>query len=308
MLLYKNLHVRNTATTEEVERSYKILAYAYTNTKNSDGLVEINTAYGILKDPTKRAFYDRFGDESIAALTNSTTSHFITSFFTLPNVILLFLFFYLFVINYFFLGFTFYFTMKTVYRFILFITSPILLVLICLNSLSRLEANNPYLSIFGTFTAICVLNSLSILIVASDFDPYLLLGTETVLNSYILWKLYFKSAIWLRISIFLLIKSSLLFCYFLHIQTLNYFIPFFVASSTSIFGLFEGSVLGLIVFITCLSIFLTANEYSSVIAVVLNGLHATLGLFLILIMSRYLNKIIVGGNMTLLALPEPASV
>jgi DnaJ-class molecular chaperone len=61
---YNTLGVSKSATPEEIKRAYRKLAHEHHPDKNqSDGekFKEINEAYRVLSDPSKRAQYDQFG-------------------------------------------------------------------------------------------------------------------------------------------------------------------------------------------------------------------------------------------------------
>jgi molecular chaperone DnaJ len=65
---YKTLGVDKNASADEIKKSYRKLAMKYHPDQNKDNaeaekkFKEINAAYDILKDPEKKAAYDRFGD------------------------------------------------------------------------------------------------------------------------------------------------------------------------------------------------------------------------------------------------------
>jgi curved DNA-binding protein len=65
---YKTLAIERNATQEEIKRSYRKLARKYHPDVNKDPAAEarfkeIGEAYGVLKDPEKRAAYDNLGSE-----------------------------------------------------------------------------------------------------------------------------------------------------------------------------------------------------------------------------------------------------
>ena len=64
---YKILEVERTATTEEIDKSYKKLARKYHpdlnqgDSKAEEKFKEVNEAHEVLKDPQKRKLYDQLG-------------------------------------------------------------------------------------------------------------------------------------------------------------------------------------------------------------------------------------------------------
>lgn len=67
---YKTLGVEKSASDEEVKRAFRKLAHQYhpdKKTGNEAKFKEVNEAYGVLSDKTKRAQYDRFGSSDGAS-------------------------------------------------------------------------------------------------------------------------------------------------------------------------------------------------------------------------------------------------
>jgi len=66
---YTVLEVEQTASEEDIKKSYKKLALKYHPDKNpgsEEKFKEISTAYNVLLDPSKREMYDLYGDEGLA--------------------------------------------------------------------------------------------------------------------------------------------------------------------------------------------------------------------------------------------------
>src|SRR5919108_1188400 len=73
--LYEKLGVPRTASDEEIKKAYRKLAMTYHPDRNGgskeaeERFKQITEAYDILRDPQKRAMYDRYGE---AALSGGT--------------------------------------------------------------------------------------------------------------------------------------------------------------------------------------------------------------------------------------------
>ena len=68
---YEILGVPRDATSDEIKRAYRKLAMTYHPDRNNgsreaeDRFKEITEAYDVLRDPNKRATYDRFGEAGL---------------------------------------------------------------------------------------------------------------------------------------------------------------------------------------------------------------------------------------------------
>ena len=67
---YNTLGLGRQSSEEEIKKAYRKLALKYHPDKNTqpgaeERFKEIAEAYEVLSDPTKRASYDRYGEESI---------------------------------------------------------------------------------------------------------------------------------------------------------------------------------------------------------------------------------------------------
>ena len=76
---YEVLGVSQTASLEEIKKAYKTMVQKYHPDRNTDPdakkrTVEINIAYGVLKDPAKRRQYDDFGHEQFTESGDSKKS------------------------------------------------------------------------------------------------------------------------------------------------------------------------------------------------------------------------------------------
>ncbi|VEN40498.1 unnamed protein product [Callosobruchus maculatus] len=71
--LYNILQLPKTATDEEIKKQYRILALRYHPDKNpndpnaAEKIKDINRAYAVLGDETKRRIYDKYGKMGLAA-------------------------------------------------------------------------------------------------------------------------------------------------------------------------------------------------------------------------------------------------
>ncbi|ELA42303.1 uncharacterized protein VICG_00703 [Vittaforma corneae ATCC 50505] len=288
-ILYESLHVSQNATQEEIEKSYRILTYIYLNSNDKEKLLDLNTAYNVLRDPYNRAFYDKFGDRFVKNLLNPNESYFITRFFTKLNVTLLFTFIYSHIINYFFLGSIFMiFTYSNIFRFSLFIFSPILLILIHIRSSQHFNSDNPYFSRFNIATWICVLNALSILTISGNLHFSYLLLTETILNTYIWIRTAYKNNLKVKMALFLTVKSFLLMLYYTPLDCFYSFIPSAIFLSFVFVHKGVGVFLGLSSLPMCLSIYLKGDGLASKISIFLHVVHSAIGLLLIHYVTRFL--------------------
>lgn len=295
LLLYKNLGIEQTATTEEVEKSYKLLAFTYLNTKNKEKLLEANTSYNILKDSYNRALYDKFGDRILPNLLNPSESYFISRFFVKENILFLTFFMCFNIINYFFLGAFFYIPIIPL-RFILFLISPLFLIFTLINSWKHFGSENPYFYIFIRATILILFISNSLLVISFKFHILFLIFNEILLGLYIL----IDKNLSFKILAFLILKSFSLMTYYTEWENIKFFIPTFILSFLSIFDYKIGISLAIACFPMCLSIYLANIKQFYTIFIGIHILHSFLGLFLINLVTRNLLKLLLNKKTRIL--------
>lgn len=168
--LYDTLGVKSTATPEEIEKSYRTLAYKYISTGNPIDLVKLNGAKEILLDTYKRDYYDRFGESQITLLLRPVEGYLYSRYFTRFNIFILFLTAFLILTNlsclyYFFILFN-----KNIIRFSLLISSSWILGISLLRSHWALGSIKGVMAPFYSTVINWWLTTIEILTVALYFD------------------------------------------------------------------------------------------------------------------------------------------
>lgn len=277
--LYEILQVDPNATQQDIEHNYKILTYNCLKTEDKTPLFILNHSYQILKDPYKRAFYDRFGDRFIGRLSNPSESYFITRFFTGINILLLLLFAYAHIINYFFIGFTFIFKLNSnLLRLSLFIFSPVLLILVFLISKRHFDLNNLHFKRFISITVMLILNSVSMFILCGQYNIFRLISSELIFAICVIFINTENRRVFIRLSGFLLLRSILLTMYYrTDLNAFKYFIPTLIGLSLATLNKYLGIIVSVALFPTSVYIFLLNTERFVKFGLIIMSLHLFVG-------------------------------
>lgn len=146
--LYDQLGISKNATNEEIEKSYKTIAYIHVKNNDLESRVNCNNAYNILKDNWKRCFYNIFGNESIDILLNPVDGYVYPRLFSKMNLTLIILYIMLNFYNIIFLPYLFRIFGSNLLRFIFMILSPLLLMACLLNSIKNLKQHKESIHVF----------------------------------------------------------------------------------------------------------------------------------------------------------------
>lgn len=277
--LYEILCIDPDATQQDIERNYRILTYNSLRNEDKTHLFILNHSYQILKDPYKRDFYDRFGDRFIGRLSNPSESYFITRFFTRINILLLLLFTYAHIINYFFIGFTFIFRLKSnLQRLSLFIFSPVLLILVFLTSKQHFNLNNVHFRRFISITAMLILNSVSIFIICCEYNAINLIISEIIFAMCVIFINTENRRVFARLAGFLLLRSILLTMYYRPgLNVFKYFIPTLIGLSLATLNKYLGILVAMVILPTSFYLFLLNTKRFVKFGLIIMSLHMIVG-------------------------------
>lgn len=306
-LLYSYLQVDKNASIETIDKSYKTLAYSYIQSQDTESLQNINTAQQILKDPYKRAFYDKFGDRFISNLSNPSESFFISRLFTTFNIVLMAIFCYLIIANYFFLGliFAFFPNSYPVLKFSPLICAPLFLIPVLIRSYSLLSYQNVYMPKCIYFSFLLATVSASIFIISTKISILALLAIEIIqLVSIFLISLDIKKNLLYVLCPFIF-KSLALTLFYSEWARFKYFIP-----CISFFGLFILHPLLPIITTICilpesLGIYLIKETSFLKLGISIGIIYSILGFIFILISGSLFLRFFRGIQPNIKLLPFP---
>lgn len=218
--LYDSLQVRTDATDEELRKNYKMLSYRYKCEAKDEKLIQINGAIKILSDPYQRSFYDTFGEIAVNTLLKPEDGYVFPRLFSRANLCCILAYGAAVLFN--MTGWFYMYRLfdRYVFRNILFIISPVFLLLIHANLLLTLRRACPYITRFRFWGAQLVLTSLEILAISLFLDGILhpVAAIATVLGFEVATIVYFvrrdRGMVSARVLVFRICKAALLplFC------------------------------------------------------------------------------------------------
>lgn len=301
-ILYERLQVPQDSTVEQIERSYRALAYIHMKQRDKSKMVDLNDSYHILRDPYKRSFYDRYGDEYMQSLLSPADSFFITRLLTLRNVYCLIVYVFLNTANFFFLGLIYKaFAKHTIFRYMLFISSPLLLVIVSINTSRHLQLRDRNMMRINLCVLMAIFNSISIAILTLKLGILCLASVEAAVNICLFVHTRYDTAVSNRLQRFTLVKAILMCLYYLGPRYLHYFIPCFVCLGASVFNVLVGVALSMLIFPMCLSIFLSEATSYVVLPNVIHAIHGALGCLILFNFSSAAYRLLVRGNNKILS-------
>lgn len=296
-ILYDRLQVPQDSAIEQIERSYRALAYMHMKQGDKSKMVDLNNSYSILRDPYKRSFYDRYGDEYMQPLLNSTESFFLTRMLAPGNVYCLLGYAYMNIINFFFLGLIYKaFEKHTIFRYILFISSPVLLAVVAINTGRHFHFRDRNMTRLNLCVFMSIFNSISIAILALGLEALYLVLAEAAANTYLLVYRRFGAEAGSGLQRFALIKSALTCLYCFEPYQLHYFIPCFVCLGMCVFNGLVGVALSMTLFPMCLSIFLSEATDYTVLPNAIHAVHGILGCLCLFKLSSAVHRLFTRGS------------
>lgn len=312
MILYERLQVSQDSTPEQIEKSYRTLAYMYMKQDDRAGMITLNDSYNILRDPYKRSFYDRYGDQYIQSLVSPSDSLFITRVLVPVNISCLLIYAYLNTVNFFFLGLICKIFKQAIFRYMLFVLSPILLAIVSVRVSKHVDLGDRNMMKFNLCALITMLNSVSIAILTLELGILCLAAAEAVANVCLLVYRRRDSELSGSLQRFMLIKAVLMLLYYLDLSQAHYFIPFLICLGTSVFDIQVGIALSLLILPMCLSMFLDETTSYVILPNVIHAAHGAFGCLALLSLSSVTYRLLVKANNKIhlcrLAINEPAGI